>query len=106
IYLPTYGMFDDGRYLAQGTGIRALDTRFGRMGMLLCEDFWHMSAPYVLWMDGADVMIVGNSSPGRGVSASEGGRLTVARWVEMMTRAYGGTLTNYIILCNRVGYED
>jgi predicted amidohydrolase len=106
IYLPTYGMFDDGRYFDQGTEIRAFDTRYGRFGMLICEDFWHMSAPYVLWMDGADVMIFGNSSPSRGVSASEGGRLTVARWVELMTQAYGSTFTDYVIMCNRVGYED
>jgi NAD+ synthase (glutamine-hydrolysing) len=106
VYLPTYTMFDDGRYFDQGASIRAFDTRFGRFGMLICEDFWHMSAPYVLWMDGADVMIFANASPSRGVSASEGGRLTVSRWVELMTQAYGSTFTDYIIMCNRVGYED
>jgi NAD+ synthase (glutamine-hydrolysing) len=106
VYLPTYGMFDDGRYFDQGQHIRAFDTRFGRVGMLICEDFWHMSAPYVLWMDGADIMIFGNSSPARGISASEGGRLTVARWVELMTQAYGSLFTNYVMMCNRVGYED
>jgi len=106
VYLPTYTMFDDGRYFDQGASIRAFDTRFGRFGMLICEDFWHMSAPYVLWMDGADVTIFANASPSRGVSASEGGRLTVSRWVELMTQAYGSTFTDYIIMCNRVGYED
>lgn len=106
IYLPTYGMFDDGRYFDEGTRIRAFDTRFGRVGMLICEDFWHMSAPYVLWVDGADIMIFGNSSPGRGISSGEKGRLTVARWVELMCQAYGSTFTNYVMMCNRVGYED
>lgn len=106
VYLPTYTMFDDGRYFDQGAHIRAFDTRFGRFGMLICEDFWHMSAPYVLWMDGADVLIFANASPSRGVSASEGERLTVSRWVELMTQAYGSTFTNYVIMCNRVGYED
>ena len=106
VYLPTYTLFDDGRYFDQGSHIRAFDTRFGRFGMLICEDFWHMSAPYVLWMDGADVLIFANASPSRGVSASEGGRLTVARWVELMTQAYGSTFTDYVIMCNRVGYED
>jgi predicted amidohydrolase len=106
VYLPTYTMFDDGRYFDQGNHLRAFDTRFGRVGMLICEDFWHMSAPYVLWMDGADLLIFGNASPTRGVSASEGGRLTVARWVELMVQAYGSTFTNYVMMCNRVGYED
>lgn len=39
IYLPTYAMFDEGRYFDQGEHIRAFDTRFGRVGMLICEDF-------------------------------------------------------------------
>ncbi|MBZ0287908.1 MAG: carbon-nitrogen hydrolase [Anaerolineae bacterium] len=106
VYLPTYGMFDDGRYFDQGEHMRAFDTRFGRVGMLICEDFWHMSSPYVLWMDGADILIFSSCSPSRGVSAAEGGRLTVSRWVELMNQAYGSTFTTYVLHCNRVGYED
>ena len=106
MYLPTYGMFDDGRYFDQGECARAFDTRFGRVGMLICEDFWHMSSPYMLWMDGADIMIFSSCSPSRGVSAAEGGRLTVSRWVELVNQAYGSMFTDYIIHCNRVGYED
>src|SRR5690606_31170911 len=54
VYLPTYGLFDEGRFFAWGDSIKAFDTRFGRMGMLICEDFWHASPPYLLWLDGAD----------------------------------------------------
>ncbi|MGQ9887947.1 MAG: nitrilase-related carbon-nitrogen hydrolase [Aggregatilineales bacterium] len=106
VYLPTYGMFDDERYFDQGSALRAFDTRFGRAGMLICEDFWHMSAPYVLWQDGADLLIFTSCSPSRGVSASEGGRLTVSRWVELMTQAYASAFTCYVVHVNRVGYED
>lgn len=106
VYLPTYGMFDDGRYFDQGNHIRAFDTRFGRFGMLICEDFWHLSSPYVLWMDGADVLLFTNSSPSRGISSEEKGRLSVGRWVEMMAQTYASSLTSYVLLCNRVGYED
>ncbi|MBN1563070.1 MAG: hypothetical protein JXA10_04480, partial [Anaerolineae bacterium] len=45
VYLPTYTLFDEGRYFAWGDSIRAFDTRFGRFGMLICEDFWHASPP-------------------------------------------------------------
>jgi len=106
IYLPTYTMFDDGRYFDAGTHIRAFDTRFGRMGMLICEDFWHISAPYVLWQDGADIMLLSSCSPTRGIEESEKGRMTSSRWVELMNQAYGSTFTDYVIHCNRVGYED
>jgi NAD+ synthase (glutamine-hydrolysing) len=50
-YLPTYGLFDEGRFFAPGDSIRAFDTRFGRVGILICEDFWHASPPICCgWM--------------------------------------------------------
>src|SRR6185369_9256604 len=72
VYLPTYGLFDEQRYLARGEHFRAFDTRFGRVGMLICEDMWHLSAPYILAMDGATTLICLSSSPGRGISGAEG----------------------------------
>ncbi|MBC7813471.1 MAG: hypothetical protein H7175_20090, partial [Burkholderiales bacterium] len=104
LYLPTYGMFDESRYFDAGDGVRAFDTRFGRVGILICEDFWHMSPAYLLWLDGADVMIFNSASPSRGLDS--GDRLSGSRWVELVNQAYGSMFTNYIIHCNRVGYED
>ncbi|HRF98746.1 MAG TPA: nitrilase-related carbon-nitrogen hydrolase, partial [Aggregatilineales bacterium] len=93
IYLPTYSMFDEARYFDMGEHVRAFDTRFGRVGMLICEDFWHMSPPYLLWMDGADILILQSASPSRGLDA--GDSLSVARWVELVNQAYGSIFTNY-----------
>ncbi|MBL8147465.1 MAG: hypothetical protein JNL34_13865 [Anaerolineae bacterium] len=104
IYLPTYGMFDEGRYFDAGETARAFDTRFGRVGLLICEDFWHISPPYLLWTDGADVMIFTSASPSRGLDGSD--RLAGSRWVELVNQAYGSLFTSFVIHCNRVGYED
>jgi len=104
IYLPTYAMFDESRYFAQGNRVRAFDTRFGRMGMLICEDFWHVSPAYLLWMDGADVLILNSASPARGLDASD--RVLSSRWVELVNQSYGSMFTSYVVHCNRVGYED
>ncbi len=104
VYLPTYAMFDESRYFDQGEHVRAFDTRFGRMGMLICEDFWHMSPPYLLWLDGADVLLLQSSSPSRGLNASD--RMTGTRWVELVNQTYGSMFTGYVVHCNRVGYED
>ncbi len=104
VYLPTYTLFDEGRYFAWGDGVRAFDTRFGRVGMLICEDFWHMSPPYLLWLDGADMLMLHSASPGRGLD--EGERLSSVRWVERMNQAYAGVLTSFVVHCNRVGFED
>jgi predicted amidohydrolase len=104
LYLPTYAMFDEGRYFDQGETARAFDTRFGRVGLLICEDFWHMSPAYLLWQDGADILIFHSASPSRGLDA--GDRLSGSRWVELVNQAYGSMFTTYVLHCNRVGYED
>lgn len=104
VYLPTYGLFDEGRFFAWGDAVRAFDTRFGRVGILICEDFWHASPPYLLWLDGADVMILTSASPGRGLNTEP--QLESARWVEHINRAYASLFTDFVIHVNRVGYED
>lgn len=104
VYLPTYGMFDEGRFWAWGDSIRAFDTRFGRVGMLICEDFWHASPPYLLWLDGADLMYFISASPGRGISNDEA--LESARWVEHVAQAYASLFTNFVAQNGRTGYED
>ena len=104
VYLPTYGLFDEGRFFAWGDEVRAFDTRFGRMGMLICEDFWHASPPYLLWLDGADIMLFSSASPGRGLNDTE--KLESARWVERVNKAYASMFTSFVAHSNRVGYED
>jgi len=102
-YLPTYGIFDEKRYFAAGDCFRAFDTRFGRVGMLICEDFWHISSPYTLWLDGADLFLMTSASPGRGVTEEI---LGSAQWVQDVNRAYSGLFTSFFAHANRVGFED
>lgn len=104
LYLPTYGMFDEGRYFAWGDALRAFDTRFGRLGILICEDFWHVSAPYVLWLDGADILILISASPGRGLATAQ--QIGSAKWVEHINQAYASMFTDFVIHVNRTGFED
>jgi predicted amidohydrolase len=104
VYLPTYGLFDEGRFFAWGDAIRAFDTRFGRAGILICEDFWHASPPYLLWLDGADLFLFISASPGRGLHKEP--QLESARWVEHVNQAYAGLFTSFVAHANRVGYED
>lgn len=104
VYLPTYGLFDEQRYMAQGDRFRAFDTRFGRFGMVICEDLWHLSAPYILAMDGAATIICLSSSPGRGLTEDERLGSTIA-W-QRLTSTTATFLNARILYCNRVGYED
>ena len=112
VYLPTYRLFDDGRFFAPGNTLRAFNTRFGRMGILICEDAWHLSSPYVLWQDGADFLIDLSASPGYGISTSNdpstisGQGLANADTVRNFLRTYASILTTFVIFSNRVGMED
>ncbi len=104
VYLPTYGLFDELRYLARGDRFRAFDSKFGRLGMLICEDMWHLSAPYILAMDGATTLLCLSSSPGRGISTDD--RLgSTAAW-QRLTATTATFLNARVLYCNRVGYED
>jgi predicted amidohydrolase len=105
VYLPTYGMFDDMRYVGMGRRVRAFDTRFGRMGILICEDFWHLSLPYLLWLDGADTLLMVAAGPGRGVKPGDD-YLDTTFDVITTHRIYAELFTTFIYHCNRVGYED
>ena len=104
VYLPTYGLFDEQRYLARGERFRAFDTRFGRVGMLICEDMWHLSASYILAMDNATTLICLSSSPGRGISGTE--ELGSAAAWQKLTSTTAMFLNCRVFYCNRVGYED
>ena len=104
VYLPTYRLFDDARFFARGRAIRAFDTRFGRMGLMICEDAWHLSTPYVLWMDGADFLIDIAASPGYGAPVQSD--LASAMSMSAFLRAYAELTTTYVLFCNRVGVED
>jgi predicted amidohydrolase len=104
VYLPTYGLFDEQRYLARGDRFRAFDTRFGRLGLLICEDMWHLSSPYILAMDNATTLICLSSSPGRGVSGTE--ELGSSTAWQKLTSTTAMFLNCRVLYCNRVGYED
>ncbi len=81
LFLPTYGVFDEGRFVEPGTSVAAFDTRFGRFGMLVCEDAWHGLPGTILAVDGAELVLVPSASPARGFEpAHEGRPANLARW--------------------------
>jgi predicted amidohydrolase len=104
VYLPTYGMFDEQRYFAPGDRFRSFATPFGRAGMLVCEDIWHLSSAYILSLEGVDMIICPSSSPGRGITTDE--RLGTAESYGLVCRTYAQFLTTFFLYCNRVGFED
>ena len=107
VFLPNYGLFDERRFFGAGNRVSAIDSDLGvRLGICICEDFWHLPVPYLLALDGAQVLVNISSSPGRDIAAVvEGGLGTAGSWRTLM-RAYAQLTTSYVVFVNRVGVEE
>ena len=106
VYLPTYGLFDEGRFTRPGDTVRTHDVGepFGRIGLSVCEDFWHASLPMLQAQDGADLLVNIAAGPSR-APGSAAGMAAIAGWHKMQdTYALLGTVA--IAFCNRVGNEE
>lgn len=103
MFLPTYGVFDEERFLTRGRKLQVFQTRFGPMAMLVCEDIWHSLMPAIAAIKGAQVLVVPSAAPGRGVEGK--GELTsLAHWRELLsvTAAEHGV---YILYAGLTGFE-
>ena len=107
LFLPTYGLFDERRFFAAGDLLRATPSRLGpAIGMAICEDFWHLSVPQVLALDGAQILVNVSSSPGRDLAATnEVGLGTATSWRTLM-RTYAQLTTSFVVFVNRVGVDE
>ncbi len=105
VYLPTYGLFDEARYLARGDRIRCFSSALGRTAILICEDLWHPSTAYIAALDGAVALVCPSSSPLRGISEGKDHDDNAAYW-ELLNAVYAQTFGVFVVYVNRVGFED
>ncbi|HEX5013980.1 MAG TPA: nitrilase-related carbon-nitrogen hydrolase [Candidatus Limnocylindrales bacterium] len=107
LFLPTYGLFDERRFFAAGDVLRATPSRLGvGLGIAVCEDFWHLSVPELLALDGAHLLVNVSSSPGRDLAATnEVGLGTATSW-QTLIRTYAQLTTSFVVFCNRVGVDE
>jgi N-carbamoylputrescine amidase len=103
MFLPTYGVFDEARFLSRGRRMQAFDTRLGRMAMLICEDVWHALVPTIAAIKGARILIVPSAAPGRGIEG-ETELTSITRWREIL-RATAAEHGVYVIYAGLTGFE-
>ncbi len=113
-YLPTYGLFDERRFLATGDAIRATRATLGQsaasgdvgVGIGVCEDFWHPTLPSILALDGAELLINVAAGPARGASLdADEGLGSAASWGTLL-RATAALTTSFVTFTNRVGVDE
>src|SRR5213082_851496 len=107
VFLPTYGVFDEERFVERGRDIQAFDTRVGRVAILICEDAWHSITGTIAALQGAQLVIVPSASPARGTGMDEEGtRLpaSVVRW-ERILKGIADEHGVWVAFASLVGFE-
>jgi predicted amidohydrolase len=103
LYLPTYGMFDEGRYFIAGASLAPIACSLGNFGVLICEDAWHFTSSVILAQAGADALLVMAGGPTELDQGQEpaGGR----RW-HWLVGATAITSVRPVFFANRCGWEE
>jgi NAD+ synthase (glutamine-hydrolysing) len=107
VFLPTYGVFDEERFVAAGDQVQAFDTRWGRAALLICEDAWHSIVPTIAALDGAEMLIVPSASPARGLQRNgedDERPASIGRWERIM-QDVASEHGVYVALAHLVGFE-
>ena len=106
VFLPTYGVFDEERFVEPGRSIAAFDTRWGRAAMLVCEDAWHSLVPTLAALDGAQLMLIPSATPARGIAPTHGdGRpANLDRW-DRLAQAISEEHGVFTAVSHLVGFE-
>ncbi len=105
MFLPTYGVFDEARFVEAGKSVRAFDTRFGRVGLLICEEMWHSLPPTILAVGGAELIIAVSASPARDFTpGGEGRPHNLSRW-EALAPATALEHGVFVVVSQLVGSE-
>jgi len=107
VFLPTYGVFDEERFVDAGRDVRSFPTRFGRAAMLVCEDIWHSITPTIAAVDGAQLIAVVAASPARGIAPDPlhpGQPNSHARWEEI-ARDSAMEHGVFVAMAQLVGFE-
>jgi len=104
VYTPTYGMFDEGRFVGRGREVKAFTSKLGKSALLICEDLWHFSTVYLAFVQGSSSIFALSSSPGRGYR--ERGMFGNAEVWLNLGEFYSRMTASYFFYSNRVGVED
>jgi len=103
LYLPTYGMFDEGRFFVAGRRLEPLSCALGTFGVLICEDAWHLSSSVFLSHPPVDAVVVMAGGPSE---VEEGAVPAGARRWHWIVGAMATTSVTPVFFANRCGWEE
>ena len=101
-FLPTYGVFDEKRFVSRGRTVSAFETRFGRVAVIICEDAWHSITATLAALKGAQTIFVISASPGREFTGQHLGNVT--RWGVLLP-GIADEHNVWVVYAGLVGFE-
>jgi predicted amidohydrolase len=102
LFLATYGVFDEERFVSRGRTIDTFDTPIGKAAILICEDACHSLATTVAAIRGAQIIYIPSASPGRGLEDGEPANVRMWREIIRVAAAEHGVFIAYAGL---LGFE-
>jgi len=103
VHLPTYGVFEEGRFFFASEGFDVYNTKFGKTAMFICEDVFSGEAVNFVAENKPDLIIVIAASPAREFKGN--GLLIEEQW-DALLKSMAVLSGAYVAFCNRVGFED
>jgi N-carbamoylputrescine amidase len=105
MHIPDDPLFHEKFYFTPGdTGFRAWDTKFGRIGVLICWDQWYPEAARLTAMQGAEILFYPTAIGWHPSEKSEYGVNQHGAW-ETIQRSHAVANGCYVAAINRVGHE-
>jgi N-carbamoylputrescine amidase len=105
MHIPDDPQYYEKFYFTPGDlGFRAWDTRFGRIGVLVCWDQWYPEAARLTAMSGAQILFYPTAIGWLPGEKAEHGAQQQAAW-ETIQRSHAIANGVYVCAVNRVGHE-
>lgn len=105
MHIPDDPLFYEKFYFTPGdTGFRAWDTKFGRIGVLICWDQWYPEAARLTAMQGAEILFYPTAIGWHPKEKAEYGVNQHGAW-ETIQRSHAVANGCYVAAINRVGHE-
>jgi N-carbamoylputrescine amidase len=105
MHIPDDPLYYEKYYFTPGDlGFRAFDTRFGKVGTLVCWDQWYPEGARLTALRGADVLFYPTAIGWHPAEKAQYGAAQHQAW-ELMQRAHAVANGVYVAAVNRVGHE-
>ena len=94
-FLPNFGPFEEKLFFDEGESLKVFDTKYGKIGILICYDLFFPEICKAYSLQGADIIICISASPS-----------TTRKYFETLLPARAVENTTFMVYVNLVGTQE